>query len=55
MFWLFGQRKGGIFAFQPGMEPAPPTLEGEVLSIGKPGKSLSIFFLITKSGKFLSS
>ena len=44
MFWLLGQHKGGVFAFQPGMGPTPSALEGEVLSIGQPGKSLSIFF-----------
>ena len=31
----------GIFAPRPGIEPAPPALEGEVLTTGPPGKSLS--------------
>ena len=28
---------------RPGIEPAPPTLEGKVLVTGSPGKSLPIF------------
>ena len=27
---------------QPGIEPAPPALEGEVLTTGPPGKSLEM-------------
>ena len=38
LFWLFGREAGGILAFQPGIEPVPPPLEGEVLTIGLPGK-----------------
>ena len=30
---------GGILAHQPGIEPVPPALEGEVLTSGLPGKS----------------
>ena len=54
MFWLLGQHKGGVFAFQPGMGPTPSALEGEVLSIGQPGKSLSIYFfkITIKIGEF---
>ena len=37
LFWFFGREACGI---RPGMEPAPPALEGEVLAIGLPGKSL---------------
>ena len=40
MFWVFGQEACGILAPRPRMEPAPPTLEGEVLTTAKPGKSL---------------
>ena len=39
-FWLFGHEACGILAPQPGIEPAPPPLEGDVLAIGPPGKSL---------------
>ena len=38
MFWFFGYETLGILACQPGMEPAPPALEGEVLTTGPPGK-----------------
>ena len=34
-----------ILAPQLGIKPAPPALEGEVLTTGPPGKSLSIVFL----------
>ena len=36
---LFGHEAGGILPPQPGLEPAPPALEGEVLTTGPPGKS----------------
>ena len=39
MFWLFGREACGILASQPGMEPAYPALEGEVLTTGPPVKS----------------
>ena len=39
MFWFFGREVCGILAPQPGIEPAPPTLEGEDLTTGPPGKS----------------
>ena len=39
MFWFFGRKAGGILAPQPGIEPAPPSLEGEVLTTGQPGNS----------------
>ena len=48
MFWVFGHEVCGILAPQPGIEPAPPALEDEVLTTGPPGKSLcgvvNIFF-----------
>ena len=44
MFWFFGQEACGILAPQPGMEPTPAALEGEVLTTGLPGKSLSPSF-----------
>ena len=40
-FWIFGHEACGILAPRPGIEPAPPALEGEVLTTGPPGKSLS--------------
>ena len=41
VFFFFGHNACGILAPQPGIEPAPPALEGEVLTTGPPGKSLS--------------
>jgi len=38
MFCLFGSEACGILASQPGIEPAPLTLEGEILTTGPPGK-----------------
>ena len=32
----------GIFAPRPGIEPAAPALEGEVLTTGPPGKSTAL-------------
>ena len=39
MFSFFGREARGILAPQPGMEPAPPALEGEVSTNGPPGKT----------------
>ena len=39
MFWFFGPEACGILAPRPGIKPAPPALEGEVLTTGLPGKS----------------
>ena len=36
---FFGHEARGISAPLPGVEPAPPALEGEVLTTGLPGKS----------------
>ena len=44
MFWFFGHKVCGIWAPRPGMEPAPPALEGEALTTGPPGKSHSYNF-----------
>ena len=44
MFWFFGLKSCGNLAPQPGMEPASPASEGEVLLIGPPGKSQSPSF-----------
>ena len=37
-FWFFGLTACGILAPQPGIEPACPVLEGEVLTTGPPAK-----------------
>jgi len=34
MSWFFGHEAYGILAPQLGIEPTPPALEGEVLTIG---------------------
>ena len=39
MFWFVGFEACGILASLPGIEPTTPTLEGEVLTTGPPGKS----------------
>ena len=39
MFWFFGHKARGILALRPRIKPAPPALEGEVLTTGPPGKS----------------
>ena len=48
MFWFFGLETCGILAPRPEIEPAPPALEGEVLTTGLPGKSQVLFFLKKK-------
>ena len=37
---FFGLEAFGTLSSPPGIEPAPPALEGEVLTTGLPGKSL---------------
>ena len=44
MFWIFDQEVYWILAPRPGIEPAPPALQGEVLTTGPPGKSPSSFW-----------
>ena len=39
MFWSSSHEACGIPAPQPGIEPAPPALDGEVLPTGPAGKS----------------
>ena len=41
MFWFSVRKAYGILAPWPGIEPAPLALEGEVLTTGLRGKSLS--------------
>ena len=46
-FFSFGHEACGILAPQPGIEPTPTALEGEVLTTGQPGsprKPISCFF-----------
>ena len=45
MFWFFGPGACGILAPQPGIEPAPPALEGKVLTTGPPEKSQDLPFI----------
>ena len=49
MFWFFGRKACGIIAPWPGVESAPPALEGGVLTTGPPGKPKnckSFFFFL---------
>ena len=39
MFWFFGQEVPGILANLPGIDLAPPALEGKALTTGPPGQS----------------
>ena len=39
MFWFFGQEVPGILANLPGIDLAPPVLEGKALTTGQPGQS----------------
>ena len=41
MSWLFGIEACGIPVPQPGIKPVPSALDGEVLTTGPPGKSLT--------------
>ena len=47
--WFFGRDACGILVPRPGIKPAPPALEGEVLTTEPPGKSL--FWLVILKGK----
>ena len=53
MFWCFGHEACGILAPWPGMEPAPPVLEGEVWTTGLPGKSRSHFLYFPNSVQWM--
>ena len=44
MFCFFGREACGILAPWPGIEPAAPALEGEILTTGPPGKSPTFNF-----------
>lgn len=43
-FWLFGHKTWETLAPRPEIEPAPPALEGKVLTPGPPGTSLDVAF-----------
>ena len=43
MFWVFGREACEILALWPGIKPAHPVLEGEVLTTGPTGKSQEFF------------
>ena len=43
MFWFSGQRARWILAPRPGIQPAPCTLEGQVLTIGLLREVLAVF------------
>ena len=51
MFWGFGHEARGILAPQPGIEPAPPALDGEVLTTGLLGKSREVYQYNEREGK----
>ena len=44
MFWFFGREACGILASRPGIWPAPPALESEILTTETPGKTLASDF-----------
>ena len=44
MCWLFGHEARGILALWPGIEPAPPALEGKVLTTGHHGSPQYVAF-----------
>ena len=46
MFWFFGPKACVILASWPGMEPTPPTLQGEGLTTGPSGKSLEVWIYV---------
>ena len=47
---FFGHKACGILALQPGIRPVSPELEGDVLTPGPPGKSLSFQFKGVQAG-----
>ena len=42
MFWFFGHKACVILAPRPGIEPAPPALEGKVLTIDHQGSPITL-------------
>ena len=49
MFWFFGCKACGILAPQPGAEPAPLALEGEILTSRPVEKSLQLMFWVSSA------
>ena len=49
MFWVFGCEACGILSPQTGIEPAPPALEGKILTTGLPLKSALLLFIHNKT------
>ena len=45
MFWSFGPKACGILAPHSGIKPAPPALEGKVLTTEPSGKSQGCIYL----------
>ena len=48
-FFFFGIKASGILVLWPEMEPATPTLEGEVLTTGPPRKSQWLHFRVGRN------
>ena len=45
MFWFFGYETHEFLALCPGIKSVPPTLTGEVLNTGPPGRSQKFIIL----------
>ena len=45
-FWFFSHKAHGILVPQPGIEPTPSALGGEILSTGQPGKSAVLVLIL---------
>ena len=54
MFWFFGHETCGILAPQPGIEPIPFALEGEILTIELQRKSQGQAFIGAEGCSFSS-
>ena len=52
MFWFFGCKVCGILTSQPGIHPAPPALEGDVLTTG-PAPPRKVPNFISLLGKYI--
>ena len=49
-FWFCGHKACGILTSRPAIKPSPPTLEGEVVTTGPPGKSQPLNFILSTEG-----
>ena len=54
MFWLFDHEAYEVLAPRPGIKPAPPTLEGKVLTSGPSGKPLPLSYYLKSLNVSLS-